>query len=432
MIIFILISFISLLLAGFPIIAAMGIPSIIYFIIKDIPFSIVSYSIFQALNTFTLVAVPMFILMGNLVNEFNETERMFQFARIVLGNKKGYSARINVFLSLIFSGISGAALADIGGLGQIEIRAMENEGFSREYAAALTAATSTVGPIFPPSIPLIIYALTAEISTLRALIAGALPGLLIALVLYFFVLYQIPHQLPHKRLKPLENLNQFDGNKKTFTKSLVSALPMLIAVPVIILSMLFGVFSPTEAGAAGVIYLIGIGFFHKEISIAKIRRALTKTYQSTSNILLIVSIGFLFTKVLTLEQFPKLMAKGVFGITENPIIILLMINIIGLIMGMFMEGISCIVILTPIFLPIANQIGVDPLHLGVILVLNFMIGLSTPPFGLGVYTVSSVGHVAPEKVFRAILPLYIPLIISLLIVTFCPILSLWLVNIFFQ
>jgi len=421
-----LLLFIVLLLVGFPIIAAMGIPSILYVIIKGLPASIVSYSIYQSLNTFTLVAVPMFILLGNLINEFKETERIFNFAKNILKNKKGYSARVNVLASLIFSGISGAALADIAGLGQLEIRAMENEGFSRSYAAAVTTATSIVGPIFPPSIPLIIYAMTAEVSTLKCLIAGALPGILIAIVLYIFILTQIKK----KKLKPKEE-NKPTNESESILKIFLEALPMLIAVPAIIVAMLSGVFSPSEAGVAGVVYILLVGVLHKEITFQRVRKALKRTYQTTSGILLIVSMGFVFTKMLTLEHLPQTVARGFFSISNNPIILLLLINLLSLVMGMFMEGISSIVLLTPIFLPIAQIIGVDPIHLGVILVYNFMIGLSTPPFGLGVYTVANVGEIAPEKVFKEILPLYIPLIVSLLIITFLPKLSLWLPDLFF-
>jgi len=421
-----LLLFIVLLLAGFPIIAAMGIPSILYVIIKGLPVSTISYSIYQSLNTFTLVAVPMFILLGNLVNEFKETERIFSLAKKILKNKKGYSARVNVLASLIFSGISGAALADIAGLGQLEIRAMENEGFGKSYAAAVTTATSTVGPIFPPSIPLIIYAMTAEVSTLKALIAGALPGILIAIVLYIFILAQIKK----KKLKPKEE-NKPTNESESTLKIFLEALPMLMAAPAIIVAMLSGVFSPSEAGVAGVIYILLVGTLHKEITFQRVGKALKRTYQTTSGILLVVSMGSIFTKMLTLEHLPQTVASGFFSISNNPIIILLLINILSLVMGMFMEGISSIVLLTPIFLPVAQIIGVDPIHLGVILVFNFMIGLTTPPFGLAIYTVANVGKIAPEKVFKEILPLYIPLLISLLIITFLPKLSLWLPSLFF-
>lgn len=425
MIIMLLGLFISLLLLGFPIIAAMGIPSILYMIITDLPSSMISYAIFQALNTFTLVAVPMFILMGNLVNEFNETERIFNFARLLLKNKKGYSARVNVIVSLIFSGISGAALADIGGLGQLEINAMEKEGFTRGYSAALTTATSTVGPIFPPSVPLIIYAMAAEVSTLKALISGMLPGILIAISLYIFVVFQIKNKSLKKRQ------DNWDKQKVNTKRVVFAALPMLIAAPAVIIALLSGYFSPSEAGVAGVIYILLVGFFHNEIKARKVIRALRNTYKSTARILLIVSIGSVFTKMLTLEQLSQIISRTFFAISSNPIIILLLMNLLALLMGMFMEGISAIVLLTPIFLPIAQSIGLDPLQLGVILVYNFMIGLSTPPFGLSVYTVSSVVDIGPEKVFSEMLPFYIPLFISLLIITFVPILSLYVPNLFF-
>jgi tripartite ATP-independent transporter DctM subunit len=417
--------FLLLLLCGFPIIVALSIPSLIYVTLNNLPHSMISYSIFQSLNSFPLIAGPLFILMGNLVNEFGETERLYNFSRLLFNNAKGYSAKVNVIVSLVFAGISGAAVADIGGLGQIEIKAMEQEGFKKDYAAALTSATSTVGPIFPPSIPLIIYAVTVEISTLKALLAGLLPALLIVCALYVFVIWQIPKKLVQKTAETANNTVQMENN---FFKAFLSALPMLVLAPLIILFMLTGWFSPSEAGAASVIYIIFIEIFRRKFQFKKFINSMIATYKTIACIFMIIAVASFFSKILTLERFPEMVTSWFLNVSDNKIIILLLINIVCLVVGMFMETVSSIIILSPIFLVVAQAIGVDPIHLGVILVFNLGIGMFTPPFGVGVYTVAKVGNVAPDKVFKALMPLYLPLIVALILITFIPSLTLWVPN----
>lgn len=419
--------FVGLLLCGFPVVMAMGIPALAYALINGLPASLISYSIFQALHSFPLIAGPLFILMGSLVNEFGETERIYNFAKLLLRRGRGYSAKVNVIVSLIFSGISGSAVADIGGLGRIEIKAMENEGYTPAYAGALTSASSTIGPMFPPSIPLIIYAVTAQISTLRALLSGALPALVIALILYIFVIFQTPRKLPYssastRRNEPESNKNEDEGLFKAFRDS----FPVLLLVPLIISLMLIGVFSPSEAGAFAVIYIIFVQILRRTFSFQKLKNSLVETYKSIACIFIIIAVAGFFTKVLTLEHFPELVTKWFLDISANRIVILLLINLMVLIIGMFMEMVSTLIILTPILLVVTDAIGVDPFHLGVILVFNLEIGMFTPPLGVGVYTVSNVGNVPPDKVFRELLTLYWPLLIALLIITFFPKVSLWL------
>jgi tripartite ATP-independent transporter DctM subunit len=418
--------FLFFLLFGYPVFLAMGISALTYSLMKGLPASMISYSIFQSLNSFPLIAGPLFILMGDLVNRFGETERIYNFARALMRRGLGYTAKVNVIVSLIFSGISGSAVADIGGLGQVEIKAMKGEGFSTAYAAALTCASSTIGPMFPPSIPLIIYAVTAQISTLRALLSGAVPALLITAILYLFVVFQtrrkFSSQLAHSRK---QNEPSASPDERLFI-SFLRALPILFLVPLIIFLMLSGVFSPSEAGAFAVIYIIFIQVVRGTFSFDKVKLSLIETYKSVACIFMIIAIAAFFTKVLTLEHFPEMVTRIFLGISKNPIIILLLINIMVLIIGMFMEMVSTLIILTPILLTITKAVGIDPFHLGVILVFNLEIGMFTPPLGVGVYTVSRIGDVAPDKVFRELLTLYWPLLISLIFISLFPQLSLWL------
>lgn len=414
----VLILFLVLLLGGFPIVAAMGIPSLLYVIVEGLPPSTMAYSIFQSLNSFPLVASPLFILMGCLINNFGETTNLFNFCRVLMRNAKGYTAKVNIIVSLIFAGMSGAAVADIGGLGQIEIKAMEDEGFSREYAAALSAATSMVGPIFPPSIPLLIYAVLAQTSSLGCLMAGMLPAFVMVIVMYIFVSIQCRTKLKPRPVAAGAPVPS--APKESLWQATKQALHMLILIPAIIVAMLGGVCSPSEAGAAAVLYILVAEAIKGKFSFKILKNSIIETYKTICNIFLIIGVAAFFTKVLTLEHFPEMVTSAFLGMAEHPAMILLLINILVLLVGMFMETISSLTILTPILLPVATAIQVDPIHLGVILVLNLTIGMLTPPFGVGLYTVATVGNVPAVKVLKELLPLYVPLLVALLIVTYVP------------
>ena len=414
----VLILFLVLLLGGFPIVAAMGIPSLLYVIVEGLPPSTMAYSIFQSLNSFPLVASPLFILMGCLINNFGETTNLFNFCRVLMRNAKGYTAKVNIIVSLIFAGMSGAAVADIGGLGQIEIKAMEDEGFSREYAAALSAATSMVGPIFPPSIPLLIYAVLAQTSSLGCLMAGMLPAFVIVIVMYIFVSIQCRTKLKPRPVAAGAPVPS--APKESLWQATKQALHVLILIPAIIVAMLGGVCSPSEAGAAAVLYILVAEAIKGKFSFKILKNSIIETYKTICNIFLIIGVAAFFTKVLTLEHFPEMVTSAFLGMAEHPAMILLLINILVLLVGMFMETISSLTILTPILLPAATAIQVDPIHLGVILVLNLTIGMLTPPFGVGLYTVATVGNVPAVKVLKELLPLYVPLLVALLIVTYFP------------
>ena len=414
----VLILFLVLLLGGFPIVAAMGIPSLLYVIVEGLPPSTMAYSIFQSLNSFPLVASPLFILMGCLINNFGETTNLFNFCRVLMRNAKGYTAKVNIIVSLIFAGMSGAAVADIGGLGQIEIKAMEDEGFSREYAAALSAASSMVGPIFPPSIPLLIYAVLAQTSSLGCLMAGMLPAFVIVIVMYIFVSIQCRTKLKPRPVAAGAPVPS--APKESLWQATKQALHVLILIPAIIVAMLGGVCSPSEAGAAAVLYILVAEAIKGKFSFKILKNSIIETYKTICNIFLIIGVAAFFTKVLTLEHFPEMVTSAFLGMAEHPAMILLLINILVLLVGMFMETISSLTILTPILLPVATAIQVDPIHLGVILVLNLTIGMLTPPFGVGLYTVATVGNVPAVKVLKELLPLYVPLLVALLIVTYVP------------
>lgn len=419
MLVFVLLLFLVLLLSGLPIVVAMGVPSLIYMWVESLPATTMAYSVYQALNSFPLLASPLFILMGCLINEFGETEVMFRFAKSALRHAKGYTAKTNIIVSLLFAGMSGAAIADIGGLGQIEIRAMEEEGFDRDYAAALTATTSMVGPLFPPSIPLIIFAVCAQISSLQALMAGMLPAILITIVMYIFVSVQVRK----KTLNPTQPSPDGDKGLWQVTKE---SIHVLILVPAIIVSMLCGVFSPSEAGAAAVLYLIIIEAVRGKFKWSILKRAIVETARETAGIFIIIAVASLFTKVLTLERFPEMISNWFLSFSNHPALVILMVNVMILIVGCFMETISALTILSPILLGITGAINMNPLQLGVILVFNLTIGMLTPPFGVGLFTVSRIANRPMEKVLRQMLPLFVPLLIALLLISYVPFFTTWL------
>lgn len=416
-----------LLVTGAPVVLAMAFPAILYFLIEGIPLSSVIYQFYNQLNSFSQVAIPMFILMGSLVNECGYTDSVFYLLRRLMKGKRGYSARINVLISLIFAGISGVAIADIGGLGQMEVKAMEDEGYSREYASALTIASASVGPVFPPSVPLVLYAMMAEVSSVRCLMAGIAPGLLMTLILWVFVCLLDKHYLGPA---PAHAAAVY-GKEKTMGKAVKDALPILIAAPAIVICMMLGVFSPGETGALSVFYFLAVGFIQHTLDWKKLFKCVKDTFVMCAGIFVVTAAGGLFSQVMALENLPNAIAGLIFRITGNPVVILLLINLVLLILGCFMTSTAALVLVVPIILPITDALGVDPVHVGVFLTLNLMMGLLTPPFGLSVYTVAKVVDIKPEAVFKSVVPLYIPLMVALLLVTFVPEISLWLPRVLF-
>lgn len=416
--------FLLLIVLGVPLLIGMGLTSIIYLIVEQIPLNVLAHRMLNSVNSFTLLAVPLFIFAGNLMNTSGISNRIFDFAKMLVGRVRGGLAQVNIIASLIFSGISGAALADVGGLGNIEIQAMKDQGYDSDLAASITAASATIGPIFPPSIPLIIYGAVAEISGIRLLIAGMIPALIITIfsmlqIAYFAKKYDYP-----------AGKEKFD--LKLFLSKTGKALPALLTPIILIVGLLSGVFSPTEVAAFTVFYAIIIGkFVYKELSWKMVIDMGKQSVKASASILIIISAASIFAWVLTVEQVPTLLSNFMFSISHDPLILLLLTNVLLLIVGMIIEPIAAILILTPILLPPLTQAGVDPIHLGVVMVLNLMVGLLTPPVGMSLYMVSVVADSPVEKVIKRIIPFLLPILAALLLVTIWPNLSTWLPEIIF-
>lgn len=374
---------------------------------------------YAATTSFPLLAIPFFILAGNLMNVGGTTERIFAVANLLVGRIRGGLAHVNVIGSVIFAGMSGSAVADAAGLGVIEIRAMVKEGYTARYAATISAVSATIGPIIPPSIPFVIYGSLANVSVGALFLAGIIPGLLMGLGLMVAIAIAAERlQLPRSAgLPPLH----------VAARTVTKAAPAL-ALPPLILAVIFtGVATPTEAAviAAGCAFLLG-RFVYRELSMRGFFDSLWETGRQTAQVMLIIAMAAPFGWVLIQQQVPNAILQSLMSISSEPWIILLIVNLVLLILGMFLEAIAILIIAYPILAPVMAAIGVDPVHFGVIIVLNLMIGLVTPPVGLCLYVVSGIARVPIGEIIRELAPYLLALIVILGMVTFIPALSTWL------
>lgn len=405
--------FFALFLLGFPVVLAIALPSILYVFMNGIPLAMIAQRMQYALDSYPLIAVPVFIFVGNLMNSTGITTRIFKFADTIVGRLPGGLAQVNIFASLIFSGMSGAALADVGGLGQIEIRAMKEKGFSVPFASAVTVASATVGPIFPPSIPLVIYGSVAGISVVKLLLAGILPAILavIAMMTMTGILATV-RKYPRAERWP---------TPREVVSDFIPAFPALMTPILLIAGMLGGIFTPTEAASATVVYVFLIGLLvYKELTFEHVKNALFETIKSTSTILIIVSAASIFGWILAVEQIPQMFSAALLSISKNPLVLLFILNIILFIVGMFLDSTTATLLLVPIIVPPLVGAGVDPIHLGLLFIFNIMIGLVTPPMGLSLFMVSDVAKCPIKDVVRETIPYLVPLMATLLIITYVP------------
>ncbi|TPW27731.1 TRAP transporter large permease [Pararhizobium mangrovi] len=412
-------AFLALFILGFPVVYAILIPSIGYVMIEGLPLGLLAQRITYALDSFPLVAVPLFIFVGNLMNSSGITDKIFRFADTLVGRVPGGLAQVNIFSSLIFSGMSGAALADVGGLGRIEIEAMRKKGFSLPFAAAVTGASAVVGPIFPPSIPLIVYGSITSVSIVQLLIAGIVPAIICVLLLMITAaVLALRHDMPRSPRWP--RLNEI-------WRDLLPALPALIAPILMISGMLAGIFTPTEAAAVTAVYVLLISsLFYRELTWQHLSYALKTTALSTSAILIIVAAAALFGWILSVEQVPQDFSRWILGVSKNPIVLLLIANLIFFVAGMFLDSTTATLLVVPVIAPPLVLAGIDPVHLGILVIFNLMIGLLTPPMGLSLFLLCNIAKVSLRQLLRALAPFYIPLLATLAIITFADSVVLWL------
>jgi len=453
--------FLGLMATGIPVAIAMAGASLIYILISgNLPGFAVVHRMIGGIDSFPLLAVPFFILAGNLMNNAGITNRIYNFALALVGWLKGGLGHVNVLGSVIFAGMSGTAIADAAGLGTIEIKAMKDHGYATEFAVGVTAASATLGPIIPPSLPFVIYAMMANVSVGALFLAGILPGVLMAVLMMLTVAY-----FAHK--------NGWGGDIKfvwsrfggaLVETAVVIAWPLAlyyavqwgapaqatvitglvvifladwkfkfqavlpIMTPVLLIGgMTTGLFTPTEGAIAACVWAMVLGlFWYRTLSWRMFVKVCLDTVETTSTVMFIVAAASIFGWMLTATGVTAAIADWVLAFTKEPWLFLLLANVLMLFVGCFLEPTAAITILVPILLPIVQKLGIDPVHFGLVMVLNLMIGLLHPPMGMVLFVLARVAKLSVERTTAAILPWLVPLLISLVILTYIPSISLWL------
>ena len=386
---------------------------------SPLPIGIVVQRMAPGIDSFPLLAIPLFVLAGNLLNQGGIAARIFTFATALVGHIRGGLAHVNVVASLIFAGMSGVAQADAAGLGTVEIRAMRREGFDPAFAAAVSASSAIVGPIIPPSVIMVIYGVLAQVSVGDLFLAGIIPGFVIGLLLMITIFVLVETKRIYAPTRPRASL---PGLGRAFLRAIAP-----LAAPVLLCAgLLLGVATPTELGALTVVYAAGLGFFYRELTGPKLRRCLADTLVTSGVLIFIMSAAVPFGWIISVNNVPAKLAETILGWTHDPIAVLMIINVFLLIVGCFMETTAILLIAVPALLPLILQLGIDPVHFGLVVILNLLIGATTPPFGVLLFIVQYIAQVSFARLLRAMLPFYVPLIIALVMLTYLPGLSLWL------
>ncbi|MHA3979165.1 TRAP transporter large permease [Halovulum sp. GXIMD14794] len=415
-------SLILLIALGLPVAIALGLTAVGFYVLLG-DFGILAMlpqRMFSATTGFTLLAIPFFILAGNLMNTGGITHRIFRFADACVGHIRGGLGQVNVLASLFFSGMSGAAVADAAGLGQVELKAMKERDYDPDFSAAITAASSTIGPVFPPSIPFVLYSSITGVSVTQLFLAGVVPGVLMALALMVAVyIMALRHKMPRR-----DHIDWLEIGR-SFLDSFLSLM-----TPVIIIMGIFGGFvTPTEAGVLATAYALVLSMLvYREVKPRDLPRILWETLLHTVRVMFVIATAGFFGWLLVHQRVPNQMVESLLGLSDSPAVILAIVVLILLVLGMFLEGIAVIVLTVPLFLPVMNEIGVDPVQFGVIMIMCSMVGLLTPPVGMVLFAVSSIAGMSVGRLSRALLPYLIGLVIVLLAVVAIPEVSTWLPN----
>jgi tripartite ATP-independent transporter DctM subunit len=386
---------------------------------SPVPMSLVVQRMTSGIDSFPLLAIPLFVLAGNLLNVGGIASRIFEFAAALVGHLRGGLAQVNIFASLIFAGMSGVAQADAAGLGTVEIKAMKREGFDPAFAAACSAASAIVGPIVPPSVIMVVYGVLAQVSIGDLFLAGIIPGFVIGGLLMLTVWFLVATGRQHAPVHPRAPL-------RAAGRSFVRAIPALMAPVILMVGLLSGVATPTELGAITVVYAALLGFAYRELTWAKLYKAMGETFVTTGVLVFIMAAAVPFGWAIAVNNVPANLAAWMLELTTNKWAILAMINVLLLVIGCFMETTAILLIAVPTFLPLILTLGIDPVHFGLIVILNLLIGAATPPFGVLLFIVQDIAKVSFGRMVRAMLPFYVPLGIALLMITYWPDLSLWL------
>lgn len=413
---------VALLLLGVPVAYALLLPSLVWFASSEtITMAEALPRLTGSLNSFPLLAVPLFILMGDLANASRVTDRLYSFADSLLGHIRGGIGYVNVFVSFGFSWMSGSALADAGGIAKMEVPAMVKRGYPPRFAAGLSGASALIGPVMPPSIPAVLYAVAASVSLGGLLIAGIMPAVLITVLLCAYVFFYA---------RKHNDIRQPRQSPRQILRRARPALLALIAPVILQGGILTGVFTPTESAAVAVLYIVLLGILTRDLGGSGLYQSARSAARTTGSVLLIVGSASIFGWIVAYEQGPQRLAEALTGFTNSKSAFLLITVALLLLVGTFLDTASALLIMVPVLTPVATQFGVEPLHFGMVVIISLMIGLITPPVGLVLYVLSSITGLSFGEVARGTIPYLVPLLIALLIVTFVPAVSLTLPELF--
>lgn len=409
-----IIIFILLLLTGIPAAFAMGLSAIFYFVIDrgiyDIPLDVIASKLVEGINSFQLMVIPLFLLLGHIMNASRIGERIFDFANTIVGHLRGGLGVVNVLVSMMFAGMSGSGSADAAGLGQLEIKAMRDRGYDDKYSVGVTAGSSLIGPIIPPSIPAVLFAIMAGVSVTDILIAGLIPGILLGLLMIIMAIVIVPDGYIMQQRSTLSEV--FQAFRKAF-------LPLLTPV-ILIGGILGGIFTATESAAIASIYAIFLGtVVYRTINLRDLWRAVRQVALSSASIMFILAAASVFSWVLTRARIPMQTAEWIASIAPNAFVALFLIGIFLIIIGCFLPVSASIVIVVPILFPVATQFGIDPLSFGVFLILLLVLGEATPPFGMVLFIIARIAQIPYLTVARSVIPfLLVVILMAILVVVF--------------
>ncbi len=459
-------SFLAMMVTGVPVAIAMAGSALVYILLTgDMPPLVVVQRMISGIDSFPLLAVPFFILAGNLMNNAGITNRIYDFALALVGWLKGGLGHVNIIGSVIFAGMSGTAIADAAGLGTIEIKAMRDKGYDLGFSVGVTAASATLGPIIPPSLPFVIYAMMANVSVGQLFLAGILPGLVMAALMMCTVAWyahrykwggDIAFEWPRMG-KAFIELGVVIGFPGLLWGMMQFGLPfngaiglglagllladrrwhfdavLPIMTPVLLIGgMTTGVFTPTEGAIAACVWALFLGLvWYRTMSLRMLAKVSMDTIETTATVLFIVAAASIFGWLLTATRVTDAVATWVLAFTHTPWVFLLLANLLMLFVGCFLEPTAAILILVPVLMPVVHQLGIDPVHFGLIMVLNLMIGLLHPPMGMVLFVLARVANLSIEKTTMAIIPWLVPLLASLVLITYVPQISLWLPRVFY-
>lgn len=414
-----LVFFFLLTVAGLPLSFSMGISTIPYFILSGLSFNTIIHRFFTGIDVFVLMAIPLFIFAGLVMGKSKITDSLIYFSDLIVGRFRGGLAQVNVIASMFFGGCTGAALSDVASLGTILIPAMKEKGYQESFAAAVTVSSSLQGPIIPPSIPMVIYGSITATSTGALLIGGAIPGILLGLANMLIV-----YIISRKRNYPVNKVSYTLPEVMAITKK---AVPALIMPLIIVGGIASGVFTPTEAAGVAVFYTLMIGLFlFKTINLKNILQICGEVGMRSAAILFLIGSAGIFGWILAMENVPRLISTLIGSFTQNPYLILLIINVVLLLWGMVMDVTPALLLLAPVFAPLAVSLGIHPVHFGIVMIFNLMIGLMTPPYGACLFAATAICDAKIGEMSREALPFLLVNIMVLFLITYLPQIVLFL------